>query len=627
MPTHKFQTIQRSQLGAGLNEEQIELVSQSAEWVEYKSGDVIFRQGEPGDSMLVVAHGRVKITVQHAIGEEKFIDYLSVGEHFGEMAILTGQDRAVTMTVVMDSRLLELKRPEFQSLIHEIPALAANVSRTLGIRLRRETTGKKIRNVSRVIGITAPAEDANDKRMTVSLLNRLATVLDDQKVCVRVIADHVGAISKSKFLKVMEIPGQMDGQSKSDWVHSQLASECMSDLTLVCLSDSNSEALARILVQCEQVFWLSRPRNAPETKSKFQTLLQSEPRLADKLYWGWLLPDSYNLENLPTPPDDLPAPDLKIVMGESSQPTRDERMSISRLVRFMRKTRLGLALGGGAARGMAHLGVLKAFENEGIYFDHIAGTSAGALIAAPYAFGYPPDECVHDFSNDLRPGWLFRHFPKGKDWYLLYQFRMGKWDRLLRRRIGNVKLEQLLTPISTVAVDLITGRQVVRDTGDATHAILESINLPSIAKPIMRDGMALVDGGIINNIPSDILPERGVDLVLGVDISKQICQRFGKNTSEMASNEMRAPSQLRTIMRSHEVQDFQITALRTKTVDQMIIVDTSMFDYTDFTRAGELSDAGEAAANLAMPQFKQLLEEQEDSESATKAHVGCPDGE
>ena len=617
MPEEKFQAIQQSQLGYGLTAEQIELVSQSVEWVEYKSGDTIFEQGDPGNSMLLLAQGRVRITVAHAIGAEKFVDYLSVGEHFGEMAILTGQERAVTMTVVMDSRLLELHRPEFQTLILQIPALAVNVSRALGFRLRRETTGKKIRNVSRVIGIASPAEDANDNRMTVGLVNKLASAFGEQDIHVRVIADHVSEVSKSNCVRVLKIPSDMASKSKSNWVYRELAAQCRSNLTLVCLSDSDPEDLARILVQCEQVFWLSSPANSLETKSKFRTLLKSEPRLADKLYWGWLLHEGFNLENIPPPPYGLSSLDLKIVVGENAEPSRHERMSISRLVRFIRKTRLGLALGGGAARGMAHLGVLKAFEKENIFFDHIAGTSAGALIAVPYGFGNSPEQCTELFRKDLTPGWFFRHFPRGKDWYMVYQFRMGKWDGLLRRRIGNVKLEQLLTPVSTVAADLITGRQVVRDSGDAIHGILESINLPNIAKPIMRDGMALVDGGIINNIPADILPERGTDLVVGVDISTKIAHRFGKNIPKMKPQQMRAPSQWQTIMRSNEVQDFQITALRIREVDQMVVVDTSMFDYTDFSSAREMSDAGEEAANLAMPHFMQLLKEQKESESVT----------
>jgi len=200
---------------------------------------------------------------------------------------------------------------------------------------------------------------------------------------------------------------------------------------------------------------------------------------------------------------------------------------------------------------------------------------------------------------------------------------MGKWDSLLRRRVGDVRLEQLLTPVSTVAADLITGRQVVRDRGDATQAILESINLPSISKPIMRDGMALVDGGIVNNIPSDILPERGADLVVGVDIATQMAQRFGKNTPNMNRQKMRAPSQLHTLMRATEIQNYQITSLRTKSIDQMIVVDTSMFDFADFTSAREMSIAGEEAAAAAMGQFKHMLKAQIESQSADGQRFVC----
>jgi len=249
----------------------------------------------------------------------------------------------------------------------------------------------------------------------------------------------------------------MTPEAKARWVHRQLSEEISHEgHTLVCLSNTDTESLNRILVQCEQLFWLSSPINASQSRGKLETLLRYEKQLESKIHWGWLLTEGFNPENIPPSPENLPQPDFKIVVGRGGSPSRLERMSISRLLRFIRKTRLGLALGGGAARGLAHLGVLKAFEAEGIFFDTIAGTSAGALMAVPYAYGLSPDECTESFRRDLTPGWLFRHLPKGKEWYMLYQFRMGKWDALLRRHVGNAKLEQMLTPVSTVAADLIT---------------------------------------------------------------------------------------------------------------------------------------------------------------------------
>ena len=135
--------------------------------------------------------------------------------------------------------------------------------------------------------------------------------------------------------------------------------------------------------------------------------------------------------------------------------------------------------------------------------------------------------------------------------------------------------------------------------------------------------MALVDGGIVNNIPTDILPERGADLVVGVDIATQMAQRFGKNTPNMNSQKMRAPGQLQTVLRASEIQNYQITSLRTKSVDQMIVVDTSMFDFADFSSAREMSIAGEGAAAAAMGRFKQMLKAKTESQSADGQRFVC----
>ena len=615
MSKRKFEAIRQSQIGCGLTNEQIQMVAEAVDWVEVRSGEVVFNQNDPGESMLLVAEGRVKVTSVQDDGSEKFIDYLNAGEHFGEMAILTEQVRVVTMAAVMDSRLLELNRVEFQQLVQKVPQLATNVSRALGHRLRQETTGKKTSRVSRVIGIINPLDDASDFQLYGRLVTLLAATLTAKRIPIQIVTDNADAIETPSLFRISEIPRNMNPKAKVAWVHQRLSEGIGHEgHTLVCLSNMKSESLDRILVQCEQVLWLASPVNEARSRARLEMLLRSDFSLAARTNWGWLLQEGFKPENIPAAPEKLSQPDFKIVLGKSGMPSRLERMSISRLVRFYQKARLGLALGGGAARGLAHLGVLKAFENEGVYFDVIAGTSAGALVALPYSYGLSPDECTEAFRNDLTPGWLFRQIPKGNEWYMLYQFRMGKWDGLLRGNVGDVKLEQLLTPTVTVAADLITGRQVVRDRGDAAHAILESINLPSIAKPIMRDGMALVDGGIINNIPSDILPEFGADRVIGVDIAPQIAHQFGKNTAETAWAQMKAPSQLNTVMRAKEVTEHQITSVRTKTVDQMIVVDTSMFGFADFTSAREMSLAGEEAAAMAMDQFKQMLKRQASSQ-------------
>jgi predicted acylesterase/phospholipase RssA len=188
----------------------------------------------------------------------------------------------------------------------------------------------------------------------------------------------------------------------------------------------------------------------------------------------------------------------------------------------------------------------------------------------------------------------------------------------LRPFLGQATLEQLRIPFYTVAVDLVTGQTVVREQGDAVHAVLESINLPVISRPILRDGMALVDGGILNNLPADVLVEHGANFVVGIDVASRLRQSFAGNTPGMSTESMRRPGTIETLLRVNEVQDLSVSLLRTAAVDLLITPDTSAFEFADFTRTAELADVGEIAAKAVLPQLKQMLAELEGCQSRAR---------
>jgi predicted acylesterase/phospholipase RssA len=229
-----------------------------------------------------------------------------------------------------------------------------------------------------------------------------------------------------------------------------------------------------------------------------------------------------------------------------------------------------------------------------------------------YVGGWEPQRAVEEFNAALTPNWLLRHLPGGHHWYLWYMFRTGAWDRMLRPYLGETRIEQLQIPFFTVACDLVSGQAIVRDRGDAIHAVLESINFPPVARPILRDGMALIDGGVLNNVPADILPQQGADLIVGVDVTARLRQRFARNTPSTSTEQMRRPGLIETLWRVTEVQDFNISNLRTGSlVDLMICPDTSGFDFVDFSQGIPLAEVGEAAAEEAIPQLRQMLEDLE----------------
>jgi predicted acylesterase/phospholipase RssA len=280
---------------------------------------------------------------------------------------------------------------------------------------------------------------------------------------------------------------------------------------------------------------------------------------------------------------------------------------MDRLVHYLRGVRIGVALGGGAARGMAHLGVLKTLENNGIVPDVIVGTSVGAMTGVLYSAGLDCDFLADAFAADLKPSWIFRRLPSGGYWYLLYKYRRGQFEGMLRKYLHDWKLEQLPVPCHTVTVDLVSGDAVIRDRGDAVHAILESINLPMLSSPICRNGQALIDGGVVNNIPADVLTSRECNFLIAVSVTAKIKREFGANRPETPTGGMRTPSSVETLLRTLEVQNFHLNSFGAQPAEVVIKPEVIDFDLSEFMRAQELARAGAQAALVQVPKIKQLL--------------------
>src|SRR4029453_13869219 len=235
--------------------------------------------------------------------------------------------------------------------------------------------------------------------------------------------------------------------------------------------------------------------------------------------------------------------------------------SMERLINYLRGIRMGVALGGGASRGMAHLGVLNAFDQHGIVVDVIAGTSVGAMTGVLYSAGLDCQYLSSALRTFLKPPGIFRQLPRGVYWSLLYKYRRGQFEPMLRKYLRDWNLEQLAVPCFAVTADMVSGQAVVRDQGDAVHAICESINLPMLSAPICRNGQALIDGGVMNNIPADVLTFQGCNFVIAVTVSANIPRQFGPNKPDTPTLSMRIPSSLQTLLRTLEVQNCSLNAI------------------------------------------------------------------
>jgi NTE family protein len=250
---------------------------------------------------------------------------------------------------------------------------------------------------------------------------------------------------------------------------------------------------------------------------------------------------------------------------------------------------IGLALGGGFARGIAHVGILKVFETENIPIRYIAGTSVGALIGAAYCSGVTPDE-LEQIASRVR----FRDLAR---WTLSrYGFAtnlrmIGFLDRILKVKT----FEELRIPLAITATDFNTGEGVVFRSGPLAEAVRASCAYPGVFLPVSVNGRLLVDGMLAHSLPSQPVRDMGADKVIAVNL------KSSWGTSEGPRHIFDVIGQCFSI-----AQNMNCIASR-QCADLVIEPDVTGYRYDDFEHSADLVRIGEAAARAALPELRKWI--------------------
>jgi NTE family protein len=258
------------------------------------------------------------------------------------------------------------------------------------------------------------------------------------------------------------------------------------------------------------------------------------------------------------------------------------------------KPKIALVLGGGAARGIAHIGVIRTLEQEKIPIDMIVGTSVGSLIGAIYASDL----------NSFELEWTAFSFEKESliDYGIMNAFSgMGlatgdKLEEFVRAKIPTANIENLKLPFAAVATDLNRGTRVVLDRGSVAKAVHASSAIPGVFNPVDHQGKLLVDGGVMDNIPIDVARERGADIVIAVDISENVANF---NITNLVDVMLQAVN----IMFNESVR------YKKKEADVLITPRVGSVAMLDFTQKKRCMQAGIEAAQTAMPEIRKKIEE------------------
>ncbi len=267
--------------------------------------------------------------------------------------------------------------------------------------------------------------------------------------------------------------------------------------------------------------------------------------------------------------------------------------------------KIGLALSGGAARGLAHIGVIRALEHAGIPIDIIAGTSAGAIIGASYAW----DKDVARMTRDaLEANWkrmtplLDVCFPRTG------LIKGRKIQDLIATYVGGEETEfkDLKLPFACVASDIDTGEEVVMDSGNVAEALRATISIPGIFTAAPYNGRYLVDGGLTTPVPVQTVRDMGADFVIAVNVNPDVTGRMGKNSRKRVLAG-KPPNVFQVLTQTIYIATYSMAAAALATADVAIEPDMEDINVGDFNRGREIITTGREATEAAIPEITAKL--------------------
>lgn len=261
----------------------------------------------------------------------------------------------------------------------------------------------------------------------------------------------------------------------------------------------------------------------------------------------------------------------------------------------MKRKKIGLALSGGAARGFAHLGVLKVFAEHDIPIDFISGTSAGSIAGAAYASGLSPSQ-IADLGKKM--SWFrmsgFSYSPRG----LLSNASMGAF---LAANFPVQNFEDLKIPFAAVTCDLETGEEIVlKDKGDLIAAVRASCAIPGVFVPVEHEGRMLIDGGVIANVPTKAVRNLGAEIIIAVDVLACGASYWGTPSTLLGIFFQSAMLMLRTSSKSHHYR-----------ADVVIVPEISHLRPDEIGKRDEFIRLGEEAALGKIDEIKKLISDSE----------------
>lgn len=491
-----------SRLFGSLQLEALRDIEDAVEWIHLRSGDLLFRQGEEADAAYVLISGRLRVALTDADGNETVVNEVGRGEAVGEIALLTHGVRSATVYAMRESDLARFSRSAFDALTTKYPSSMVQMARLIGMRLQNvQSSDSSMRQRIDSIALI-PTGDSLDLG---PIVTRLSDAISRYRTVKRISASTVD----QEFGREVARVGENDPSSirLTSWLGEQdlLYDQIVFEADPVW--DGWSQRIAR---QADLIVLVADARSDPAPSALERQLLHS---VAEQHRQRLVLV-------LVHPPEtERPSGTarwLDVRDLEAHYHVRIDRQSdFDRLARILTGNSIALALSGGGARGFAHLGVYRALVEEGVPIDIVGGTSQGSVIATNIALGFTPDQALDGCRS---------HFTSLFDYTLpvLSVVAGRRINSELRTTFGGIDIEDLWIPFACVSTNLTRASQVIHRRGPLWRAVRASVSLPGVMPPVYADGDLLVDGGLLNNLPGDVLRGLAAGNLIAVDVTPDV---------------------------------------------------------------------------------------------------------
>lgn len=467
------------------------------------AGDACLREGEPGDALYVLVAGRLRVDVGDTALHE-----IRPGEVFGEIALVTGRARTTTVHAVRDSELLMLPADAFDELAERRPALLREVARVL---------------VDRLLAVDRPAG-----RPETSLAIAVVPLVPDPAILDETLQGLAAAFSAYGATTVGRPEDVPAGTSQAEWAH-RLAAEhrCV----IYPADPEDREWYVGCVRQADRVLLVADGSTVPRARDRAvgDDLASLAPYTPVELL----------LAHRPatTVPHGTAVWARAVLRSKAHQRChhvrRRRRADYERVARLLSGRGCGLVLGGGGARGLAHLGVMRALDEGGVPVDAVGGTSIGALMGAFRALDLDDAGRRREAIGGLvGSGFLF------SPTLPLLAFSSGrKIRRLLENglggQLGTMDVLDCWLPFFCVSASITRAESVVHDEGHLATAVRASLSLPGLLPPVRYGDDLLLDGGLLNNLPVDIMRQRlAGGTVVAVDLGVEVEMRAPEGYEE-----------------------------------------------------------------------------------------------